>query len=327
MRIGNLKVTGQVLAAPLAGISNRAFRRLARTRGAAAVFTEMISCEGVIRLQRRTLELMQFTEPERPIGIQLFGSRPESMRDAAEIAVERYRPDFVDINFGCPVKKVVRRNEGAAALKDLANVESCVQAVVDGAAGTPVTLKMRTGWDEASPVYAEVGRIAEQNGIAAVTLHARSRARGFSGRADWSAIAALKRALSIPVIGNGDIRTPEDAARMIEETGCDAVMIGRASMGDPTIFGRVHRFLETGERVPPPSPRQLADLAREHARLVVEEYGEERGCRMMRKYLGWYVKGFPGAAKLRPVLFQVATVEDLNRAFEDYFARYPDVQQ
>ncbi len=318
MRIGNLNLKGKVLAAPMAGISNRPFRLLALEAGAALTFTEMVSSEGIIRRQAKTLAYLDFQEDERPIGIQIFGAKPEVMKKAAEIIVERNQPDVIDINFGCPVKKVVNHNGGAAVLKDLVLTDEIIRATVEGAGQTPVTIKIRTGWDEQKPVYEEVGHIAEKAGVAAITLHARSRSKGFSGQADWSAIAKLKQAVSLPVIGNGDIFSPQDARRMIEQTACDGVMIGRAAMGNPYIFTQVHRFLEEGILLENPTTLDKIRLAYRHACLMKEEYGEERGIKKMRRYLGWYIKGMRQAALLRPRLFQVNTLKDIEDIFSEY---------
>jgi len=312
MRIGNLKLAGRVVCAPLAGISNRPFRVMALSAGAAMTFTEMISAEGLIRHQARTRDMIAFREDEQPIGVQLFGANPESMGRAARIAVEQFAPDLVDINLGCPVKKVVNKNGGAAVLKDLGLTRAIIAAVVDGARPTPVSIKIRTGWKDDAPVYLEVGKIAEEEGAQAVTLHARSRCEGFKGSADWSAIKRLKEGVGIVVIGNGDVRTPQDARRMIDETGCDGVMVGRAALGNPDIFRQMHHYVETGELPGEPTIAERIETAKQHARLMVEEYGEERGIKKMRRYLGWYVKGFPGAAALRPRLFQVERLADVD---------------
>lgn len=321
MNIGNLNLRGTVLLAPLAGVSNRPFRVLAIRAGAAMTFTEMVSSEGIIRHQEKTLSMMEFKPDEQPLGIQLFGSDPEVMGRAAAITAELFHPDAIDLNFGCPVKKVVNKNGGAAVLKDLVLTEEIIRAVVEGAGEIAVTVKMRCGWDDTSPVYCEVGQIAERSGAKAVTLHARSRAKGFSGKADWSAIKELKEAVKITVIGNGDAQTPEDVKTMLEETGCDGVMIGRAALGNPFIFSQIATYLMTGESVSEPSEADKIGMARLHARLMAEQFGEEKGAIMMRRYLGWYVKGFPGATDLRPQLFAVNTVSDIDRVFAEYTER------
>ncbi len=318
MNIGKLTLQGKVLSAPLAGVSNRPFRVLAIKARAAMTYTEMVSSEGIIRNQTRTMEMMAIHQDEQPVGIQLFGAKPEVMKEAASITVEKIGPDLIDINFGCPVKKVVGRNGGAAVLKDLSLTEDIIKATVEGAGETPVTIKIRTGWDESCPVFEQVGKIAERAGAKAVTLHARSRAKGFSGSADWSAIRKLKQAVSIPVIGNGDVNTCRDAQRMLEETGCDAVMVGRAALGNPFIFKAMNDYLETGIRPDPPTVDEKIEMAQIHARLMVEQFGEEKGVVMMRRYLGWYVKGFRGASELRPKLFQVTTIADMNDLFAEY---------
>lgn len=318
VKIGNLNLNGRVLSAPLAGVSNRPFRVLAIKAGAAITYTEMISSEGVIRNQAKSLAMMKFRPDEQPIGIQLFGAKQEVMGQAARIVVLRNNPDLIDINFGCPVKKVVNHNSGAAILKDLALTEDIIRATVEGAGATPVTIKIRTGWDDVNPVYEEVGQIAERAGAKAVTLHARSRSKGFSGQADWLAIKKLKEAVNIPVIGNGDIKSPADAKRMIEETGCDGVMIGRASLGNPSIFKQVNFLLASGKESAEPTVQDIINMAHLHAQLMADEFGEERGTRMMRRYLGWYVKGFRGASELRRELFQVTALKDVGNVFEEY---------
>lgn len=323
MRIGKLNLNGRVLCAPLAGVSNRPFRVMAVQAGAAMTFTEMISSEGLIRNQEKTRSMMAFGEDERPLGIQLFGANPETMKKAAEITVRDFGPDMVDINFGCPVKKVVNKNGGAAVLKDLGLTREIIAAVVEGAGPTPVSIKIRTGWRDENPVFLEAGRIAQEEGAAAITLHARSRARGFSGTADWSTIKRLKEAVEIVVIGNGDVRTPEDARRMLDETGCDGVMIGRAALGNPDVHRQMHHFVETGQLPGEPSIAEHIDTAKRHALLMVGEYGEKRGVIKMRRNLGWYTRGFPGATVLRPKLFQIESLSDIDSIFDEYLSSLP----
>lgn len=318
MRIGNLNILKQAFLAPLAGVSNRPFRVLAIKSGAAITYTEMVSSEGIIRNQTRTKEMMAFNNDEQPLGIQLFGGNPETMRQAAEITAKEFNPDLIDINFGCPVKKVVRKNGGAAVLRDLVLTEDIIRATVEGAGQCPVSIKIRTGWDEANPVFEEVGHIAEKAGAKAICLHARSRAKGFSGDADWSSIKLLKKAVNIAVIGNGDIKNAIDAKNMLDETGCDSVMIGRAALGNPFIFSQINQYLETGTLIQEPTLTEKIEMARLHAQLMKEQFGEERGAIMMRRYLGWYVKGFRGAAELRPKLFSVKSIADIDKIFSDY---------
>ncbi len=325
MIIGNLIVKDGVLLAPLAGVSNRPFRVLSIKAGAAFTFTEMISSEGIIRNQERTKQMMHFKSDEQPIGIQLFGSNPKVMEQAAEITVKEFNPDSIDINFGCPVKKVVHKNGGSAILKDLALTEDIIKGTVAGAGDTPVTIKIRTGWDEANPVFEKVGEIAQRAGAKAISLHARSRAKGFSGDADWNSIKKLKQAVDIAVIGNGDVKTPQDVVRMKEETGCDGVMIGRAAMGNPFIFQQINHYLKTGELLENPSIKEKIKMARLHAQLMKEQFGEERGAKMMRRYLGWYIKGFRGASELRPLLLEVNRIEDIDKVFEDYLNNKLDI--
>jgi tRNA-dihydrouridine synthase B len=312
MRIGNLNLPGTVFAAPLAGISNRPFRVLAARCGAALTYTEMVSSDGIVRNQAKTLAMMSFRDDERPIGIQLFGANPEVMARAVKIVAEDYLPDVIDLNLGCPVRKVVNKNGGAAILKNRSLMEEIICAAVGAAEKIPVTVKTRSGWDDSKPVYLEVGEIAERAGVAAITLHARSRAGAFAGRAKWSDIKLLKEAVSIIVIGNGDVATPLEAERMFRETGCDAIMIGRASLGNPMIFRQVNEYLRTGKLGMPPCRSESLAMARLHAKLMAEEYGETRGVRMMRRHFCWYCKGFPGASELRKRLVKVDSLADID---------------
>jgi len=318
MRIGNLILDKKVLCAPLAGVSNRPFRVLAIKAGAAMTFTEMVSSEGIIRKQEKTLSMMEFQKDEQPLGIQLFGANPESMGKAAEISAKDFKPDLIDINLGCPVKKVVRKNGGAAVLKDLKLTEEIIKSTINGAGEIPVTIKIRTGWDENNPVFLQVGELAEKWGVSAITLHARSRVSGFSGKAQWESIKELKQSVGIPVIGNGDIRTPDDALRMLNETDCDAVMIGRAAMSNPFIFRDINNYLESGKEPEPVTIEEKIDLSLVHAKLMIEEFGTERGLKMMRRYLAWYIRGFPGVSKLRPLLSKIETYDDIGNVFNDY---------
>lgn len=316
MKIGNLNVGGRVFCAPMAGVSTGEYRLLARRFGAAVVYTEMISSHGIIHDSQRTLALMAFQPEERPVAIQLFGADPDIMRRAAA-GVSDLGPDLIDLNLGCPVRKVVTRNGGAAVLKDMGLARDLVAAAVEGSR-VPVTVKLRSGWDERSKVYVEAGQAAEAAGAAAIALHARTRSDLYRGKADWEDIRRLKEAVTVPVIGNGDITGGEDARRMIDQTGCDAVMVGRAAMGNPWIFREINHFLETGTLLPPPTPEERAAVIREHAGLLIRTHGEQRAMLMMRGVFSRYSRGWAGAAELRRRMVRMETEADLTAILNRY---------
>lgn len=302
----------------MAGVSTGAYRLLARRFGAALVYTEMISSHGVVQDSQRTIALLSFTPDERPLAIQLFGANPEVMHRAAAI-VSEFAPDLIDLNLGCPVRKVVTRNGGAAILKDLGLAREVISAAVAGSR-VPVTVKLRSGWDEQTKIYIEAGQVAQEAGASAIALHARTRSGLYGGKADWDDIRRLKEAVSIPVIGNGDITCGEDARRMIDQTGCDAVMVGRAAMGNPWIFREINHFLETGRTLPPPPPEEKAALIREHARLLEIAHGEHRAILMMRGVLSRYSRGWIGGAELRRKMVRMETGDDLTALLDQYLA-------
>ncbi len=319
MMLGNVRIKGKVVLAPLAGVTDSSFRWICRQLGAAAVFTEMISADGLVRESQKTREYMAFREAERPIGFQLFGSDPEIMAQAAEIAAEM-KPDFIDLNFGCPVKKVVKRGAGAALLKDVALVGKIARAVVK-VSPAPVTAKIRKGWNQKSANALEIARELEQAGVAAITVHGRTQSEMFRGTADWEIIAEIKRKISIPVIGNGDVRSAEDAKKMLDETGCDLVMIGRGALGNPWIFQQANYFLETGELLPPPTPQQKLEIILRHLDDRVQGEQSKRALFEMRKHLSWYVKGLPGCAHVRAQLFQLNELGEVKDKLVEYLTR------
>jgi len=300
----------------MAGVSTGAYRLLARRLGAALVYTEMISSHGVVQDSQRTMALLSFSPEERPLAIQLFGANPEIMQRAAA-RVSEFAPDLIDLNLGCPVRKVVTRNGGAAILKDLGLAREVISAAVAGSR-VPVTVKLRSGWDEQTKIYVEAGQVAQEAGAAAITLHARTRSGLYQGKADWEDIRRLKEGVSIPVIGNGDITCGEDARRMIDLTGCDAVMVGRAAMGNPWIFQEINHFLDTGQVLPPPSPEEKAALIMEHARLLAISHGENRAILMMRGVLSRYSRGWIGGAELRRKMMRMETSVDLTALLDQY---------
>jgi tRNA-dihydrouridine synthase B len=306
--------------APMAGVSESPFRRLCRAFGADVVVTEFLSAEGIRRENPATLDKLRFGADERPIGVQIFGADPSAMADAAAAVTDVFQPEFIDINFGCPVKKVVRRNGGSGCLKDLGLVQDVIRAV-SGATHLPVTVKIRSGWSEEMRDPVTIGLRCQDAGARALTLHPRTRAQMYTGAARWDEIAAVVAALDIPVIGNGDIKTAEDALRMHRETGCAAVMIARGSFGQPWIFRQARALLD-GEPMPPAPPvAERFAIALRHARMAAEFEADPKGAAIeFRKHLGWYVKGLPGSAELRKRLHAVEGFSEVEGLFADYLA-------
>jgi nifR3 family TIM-barrel protein len=313
----------------MAGVSESPFRRLCRRFGADVVVTEFLSDEGIRRENAATLDKLRFGADERPIGVQIFGADPVAMGEAARLVTDVFQPEFIDINFGCPVKKVVRRNGGSGCLKDLSLVESVIRSV-SSSTHLPVTVKIRSGWSEEARVPVEIALRCQDAGARALALHPRTRTQMYSGRARWEEIAAVSAALDIPVIGNGDIKTAEDAVRMQRETGCAAIMIARGSFGQPWIFDQTRALLE-GKPKPdaPPIERRFA-IALEHAHMAEDYEVDPRGAAIeFRKHLGWYVKGVPGSAELRRKLHAVVSLSEVEDVFASYLAnphRYDDAR-
>jgi len=304
--------------APMAGVSESPFRRLCRRFGADVVVTEFLSAEGIRRENRATLDKLRFGADERPIGVQIFGADPTAMGEAARLVTDVFEPEFIDINFGCPVKKVVRRNGGSGCLKDLNLVESVIKSV-SASTHLPVTVKIRSGWDEATRDPVSIALRCQDAGAQAITLHPRTRTQMYAGAADWDEIARLVDALAIPVIGNGDVHTPEDILRMRRHTGCAGIMIARGSFGNPWLFAQGRDLLEGRAKRPDPTPDERFAVAREHARLAVRVQGDTRKTVIeFRKHLGWYTRGLPGAAELRQRLFQVETMAAAEAIFAAY---------
>jgi nifR3 family TIM-barrel protein len=307
LKIGRLSLAHNVVLAPLAGITNLPFRLLCRRNGAALAFTEMVSVNGLVREGAKTLALLKSCPEDRPLGIQLFGDTPQSLAEAARMVAEY--GELLDINMGCPVRKVVGTGAGSALLRNPAGIAAIVRSV-RAATSLPLTVKIRSGWHCGDDTYLEVGRIAEAEGCDAVTLHPRSRSQMFSGRADWSQIARLKECLSIPVIGSGDIFSADDCRAMMAETGCDGVMIARGSLGNPWIFRQILELEEQGA-VTPASAAERAAAMRQHLELFMRESGEAVAAREMKKHIGWYARGFAGAADIRREANSIRSVDDL----------------
>jgi tRNA-dihydrouridine synthase B len=304
--------------APQAGVSESPFRRLCRDFGADVVLTEFVSADGVVKGTVRTKDYLRFDPEERPIGVQIFGADVGMMAEAASLVAELFAPDFLDINFGCPVKKVVKRNGGSGCLRDLDLVSAIIRAV-DGAVGLPVSVKIRSGYDEATRDPVAIGLRCQEAGARWITLHPRTRADMYSGTARWTEIRALVDALEIPVIGNGDIHSGADAARMREETGCHGVMIARGSHGDPWIFRQARAALDGAPAPEEPGVEERFRICLQHARnAIVFERDPEKGVFEFRKHLGWYTKGLPDGAKLRQRLFEVRALQEVEEVLEGY---------
>jgi tRNA-dihydrouridine synthase B len=307
---------GTVLLSPMAGVTDTVYRRLCRHMGADTVYTEFVSSDGIIRNNERTLEMLEFSEEERPIGIQIFGGDPEVVSDAAREAW-LLGPDLIDINFGCPARKVTKKMAGCAILRDLGLYREVIAAAT-GAVQGPVTVKIRAGWDESQLVYPDAARIAAEEGARAVALHPRTRAQGYSGRADWDRITRLVEESPIPVIGNGDVFEPTDVKEMLERTGCDAVMVARGAIGNPWIFQRTRTYLETGELSPEPGARERLELALEHARQSIERKGERRGLREIRRHVSSYTRGLWCGSRLRQAIYRTETMQPLRDLVKEY---------
>ena len=291
----------------MAGVTDLPFRVLCREQGAGCVVTEMVSAKAVLYNNRNTRELLQIDPDERPAAVQLFGSEPDIM---AEIAarLEEGPYDYIDVNMGCPVPKIVNNGEGSALMKNPGRAREVLAAMVK-AVKKPVTVKFRKGFNDLSVNAVEFAKMAESCGVAAVAVHGRTREQYYSGKADWDIIRQVKEAVRIPVIGNGDIFTPEDAGRMLKETGCDGIMVARGAKGNPWLFGRINHYLDTGEVFPGPSMAEIKAMILRHGRMLVRFKGEGVAMREMRGHMAWYTKGMPHSATLRNEINQVETLE------------------
>ncbi|NTV66159.1 MAG: tRNA dihydrouridine synthase DusB [Chlorobaculum sp.] len=317
MRIGTIDIDRPIILAPMEDVTDRAFRQLCKKHGADIVYTEFISAEAIRRGAEKSIRKLAMDEHERPVAVQIFGGTVESMVEAAAIA-ESYEPDYLDINFGCPVKKVAGRGAGAALLKEPEKLSAIASAVVN-AVSLPVTAKTRIGWDHDSINITDTVRRLEDAGIRAVAVHGRTRSDMYKGRADWGRIAEAKRACSIPLIANGDVWSADDAVAMFAETSADGVMIGRGSIGNPFIFEQSKSLVKEGLRLPAPTYRQRIQVAADHLRLSLEYKGEKHGVLEMRRHYSTYLKGLPGVSKVRNLLVREAdpaVIVELLREFE-----------
>ena len=300
--IGNIKITNKVVLAPMAGISNSAYRRICKEMGCGLIYAEMVSDKAITFSNKKTLDMLYMTDEERPLAQQIFGCDVDSFVEAAKYINDNMHPDIIDINMGCPVPKVaVRSQAGSALLKNPDKIFEIVSAVVN-AVDIPVTVKIRSGWDSKSINAVEVAKLIEKAGASAICVHPRTRSQGYSGRADWNIIKQVKDAVDIPVIGNGDIKTPEDAKKMIEETNCDAVMIGRGVLGNPWLIKNTINYLD-GKDIFEVSLVDRVDMCIKHLNLLLDLKGEKSACLEIRNHIGWYFKGIKGANELKNKVF------------------------
>lgn len=317
-KIGNIEIKNKIVLAPMAGISNTSYRKIIKEMGAGLIYAEMVSDKAITFGNQRTLDLLKMDERERPIAQQIFGSDLESFVNAAKKIESTMHPDIIDINLGCPVPKVaIRAQAGSALLKNPKKIYEIVSSVV-ASVDVPVTVKIRSGWDEEHINAVEVAKEVEKAGAQAIAIHARTRSQGYSGHADWKIIKQVKENVHIPVIGNGDVTSCFLAKKMLEETGCDAVMIGRGVLGNPWLIKECVEYLEDGKNPTPVSPEEKINMLKRHFKLLIEDKCEKAAILEIRSHALWYVKGLPGSAKIKNLICQSQTPEEMFHILDEY---------
>lgn len=318
MKIGNVELNGRVFLAPMAGVTDLAFRLICKEKGCDLLYTEMINAKALCYDDEKTKKMLNIKEEEHPIAVQIFGSDPEFMGRAAEILNE-YPNEILDINMGCPAPKVVKNGDGSALMKNPELAEKVLLEVVKKSK-KPVTLKIRKGWDDNSINALEIARIAENSGISAIAVHGRTREQYYSGKADWEIIRKVKESVNIPVIGNGDVFDINDAIKMLDKTNCDAIMLGRGSQGNPWIFSQINNYLEKGIIIPEPNVEERINTAIKHLDLAIAEDGEYVAIREMRKHIAWYLKGLKNSARLRDEINKLESREEVVSKLDRYLS-------